>query len=107
MEKLIGKYVVVAVKMPYPMKRPNFYHGKVLNVTNTEITIDDIKLGAIPLKRSDIVGDTPRELNWMDYARLECKFDKATFQVRAQQIDEKIIARFENLKNNVRKMVGG
>jgi hypothetical protein len=100
-DDLVGKDVEIVVPMT---KRLFYYHGKLLSVDGDDVWINDIKVGKVMFKRSDI--KSWRELNHLDYIRLMSKFDSIAMRVKFQQADDKVKKKFEKFSDKLREAFG-
>lgn len=100
MKHLIGKWVVVCVKMPHS-DSPYFFHGKLMKVERTDISLDDVKLGNTVFPRDSI--RSVREMNRLDMIELAEKSEKWAMRLKFQQADDKVKKRFEELTTALKK----
>jgi hypothetical protein len=104
MKELIGKYVVIAVKVE---NRPNdfIYNGKLMNLSRSEVMLDDVQLGKIVFPRE--VVKSIREMNRMDMIELARKYERWAIRLKMQQADDKVKKRFDEWTEGFKKTMKG
>lgn len=102
MKNLIGKYVVVCVKMPH-QEKPYFFHGKLEKVERADVTIDDVKLGLTVFPRESV--KSVREMNRLDMIELAEKSEKWAMRLKFQQADDKVKQRFEEFAKALKNIM--
>jgi hypothetical protein len=103
-EELMGKWIVVFVKVPHQLK-PYIFHGKLTKVSDREICIDDAKVGYLYFPRSEIINY--REMNRFDFIQLAEKSEKWLVIFKLHQADERIKGRFDELSTKIKKALNG
>ena len=104
-----GKYIVVAVKMPPPMK-PFFYNGKMTSLDSESIVMDDIK-GEIIIPIKDILPGFPRSMSVFEMSKLTVKFSNERYSIedelKKQPLNKKLITQYERVKKRLQELLFG
>ena len=92
MNELIGKNIVLKMK-GVDIAKPFFHNGKLENVEETGVWIDDIYDGLFFARFEDIL--SCREMNRLDYINKANKTEKEALKLKLKQVDDKFMMKFK------------
>lgn len=97
---LLGEYVVVSVKVEGAVN-PFIYNGKLMDISNEQVVLDDVKLGRIIFSLRSV--EKIRKMNRIDMIELARKYERWAMRLKFEQADDKIKQRFREVIEKFRK----